>query len=240
MKGLSIKNLSVGYGRKAVLEDLSLEIGERETLVLMGPSGSGKTTLLLAILGILPIFNGKIELNNRDVGGLPIEERNIGYLPQDYGLFPHLDVFDNVAYGLRVRELPKEEQAATVREMLVLVDLQGYEHRGIHELSGGQRQRVGLARALAIKPDLFLLDEPLSNIDQVTKIDVAQQLKELFRKLNIPIILVTHNHEDALFLAEKLAIMIEGRIAQTGPVSEIMRQPKNQLIKRLLAPFSVK
>lgn len=238
MKGLSIQNLTTGYGQKSIIEDLSLEVTEKETLVLMGISGSGKTTLLLTILGIITPKKGKIILNDTEINTVQIEERNIGYLPQDYGLFPHLNVIDNVDYGLRVRGLPKSEREAIAEDMLNLTDLKGLETKKVSELSGGQRQRVGLARALAIKPKLLLLDEPLSNIDQVTKLDVATQLKELFKKLEIPIILVTHNHEDALFLAERLAIMIDGKIEQEGLVAEIIKNPKTPLIARLLKPFS--
>ncbi|HSH67049.1 MAG TPA: ATP-binding cassette domain-containing protein, partial [Bacteroidia bacterium] len=132
----------------------------------------------------------------------------------------------------------QKEQLETAQEMLDLVDLKGCATRKIQELSGGQRQRVGLARALAIKPDLFLLDEPLSNIDQVTKLEVATHLKNLFAKLDIPVILVTHNHEDALFLSEQLAILIDGKIEQIGHVKEIMQHPKTPFIKRLLMPFN--
>lgn len=240
MKELSIQNLTTGYGQKVVSEGLSLKVKEKETLVLMGISGSGKTTLLLTILGILPPQKGIIILNGQDITSLPIEERGIGYLPQDYGLFPHLNVFDNVAYGLRVRGMSAADQEQGVKEMLSLVELKGFEKSKVKEISGGQKQRVGLARALAIKPDLLLLDEPLSNIDQVTKLEVATHLKNLFAKLDIPIILVTHNHEDALFLAEHLAIMNAGKIEQIGSVEEIMKNPKTSFIKRLLMPFDAK
>lgn len=237
MKGLAIDDLTSGYGAKTIVNSLTLEVKEKETLVLMGASGSGKTTLLLTILGILSPEKGKILLNDREIQGLPIEERNIGYLPQDYGLFPHLNVIDNVSYGLRVRDASKKEQLTKAQGMLELVDLKGFDSRRIQELSGGERQRVGLARALAINPDLLLLDEPLSNIDQVTKLDVATHLKNLFTKLDIPIILVTHNHEDALFLSEQLAIMIDGKIEQIDDVKEILKNPKSPFIRRLLMPF---
>lgn len=236
-KGLVIQNLKSGFNEKLIIDDLSLEVGQEETLVLMGPSGAGKTIFLLTILGIHTPISGEIILDGKNITRSPIEERNIGYLPQDYGLFPHLSVFDNIAYGPRVRGAPSKEQSTQVTEMLSLVELAGYEKKGIKELSGGQRQRVGLARALATNPQLLLLDEPLSNIDQVTKLEVATHLKSLFSKLEIPVILVTHNHEDALFLSENLAILIEGRIEQIGSVQEIIKNPKIPLIKRLLAPF---
>lgn len=238
MKTLSIQNLITGYGQTNIINDLSLEVKEKETLVLMGTSGSGKTTLLLTILGIIKPHKGKMILNDKIINDTPIEERNIGYLPQDYGLFPHLNVFDNIAYGLRVRGASREEQARGVEKMLSLVELEGFKERKIKEISGGERQRVGLARALAIKPDLLLLDEPLSNIDQVTKLEVATHLKNLFAKLDIPIILVTHNHEDAIFLSEKLAILIDGKIEQIGPVKDIIKSPKSSFVKRLLMPFN--
>lgn len=237
MKALSIQSLTTGYSKKVILDNFSLEAKEKETLVLMGISGSGKTTLLLTILGIITPQKGKILLNDREIQIIPIEERNIGYLPQEYGLFPHLNVSDNIAYGLQVRGASKDKQEAKVKEMLTLVELEGLETRKIQELSGGQRQRVGLARALAINPSLLLLDEPLSNIDQVTKLEVATHMKNLFAKLDIPIILVTHNHEDALFLSEKLVILIDGKIEQEGTVETIKKHPKTQLIKRLISPF---
>jgi len=237
MKGLFINKLTSGYDNTVIVKDLSLNVKPKETLVLMGPSGSGKTTLLLTILGILNPKEGDIFLNEKDISKIPIEGRNIGYLPQDYGLFPHLNVIENVAYGLRVRGVQKDEIKKICEEMLYMVELNGFENKKIQELSGGQRQRVGLARALAINPDLLLLDEPLSNIDQITKLEVATHLKKLFSKLNIPIILVTHNNEDALFLAEKLAILIDGRIEQIGKLKKILTYPKTPLIKRLLRPF---
>lgn len=238
MAELKIENLSSGYRGKAVIKNLSLKVPPLETMVMMGPSGSGKTTLLLTILGIVAPFEGKVFLNDKDIGSLPIEDRNIGYLPQDYGLFPHMNVQENVAFGLKVRGTPRDIREKKALEMIQLVNLAGFEKRKIDELSGGERQRVGLARALAIDPALLLLDEPLSNIDQVTKHEVANQLKQLFQKLKIPIILVTHNHEDAIFLADKLVILINGAIEQMGTLNEVLEHPKSEFIKRLLRPFS--
>jgi ABC-type Fe3+/spermidine/putrescine transport system ATPase subunit len=237
MKGLSIQNISSGYKDKIIINNLSLDVEPKETLVLMGSSGSGKSTLLLTILGIITPLTGKIFLNDKEITQRPIELRNIGYLPQDYGLFPHLNVSDNVSYGLKMRGMSKKEYGLAAEEMLELVELKDLKKRKTKELSGGQRQRVGLARALAIKPDLLLLDEPLSNIDQGTKIDVATELKVLFKKLEIPIILVTHNHDDAKFLAEGLAIMIDGKIEQIDKVEIVLKNPKTAFIKRLLMPF---
>lgn len=205
----------------------------------MGPSGGGKTTLLLAILGIIPLKKGRIYLHGHEITHLSVEKRNIGYLPQDYGLFPHMNVVENITFGLKVRKVSKEETKKIAEEMLDLIDLKGYENRTVTQLSGGQKQRVGLARALAVNPNLLLLDEPLSSIDQVTKLEVAQQMKNLFRKLDIPIIIVTHNHEEALFLGEDLAIMIDGIIEQKGSTEEIVKNPKTSFIRKLLTPFFV-
>jgi putative spermidine/putrescine transport system ATP-binding protein len=238
MAQLKIENLRSGYRGKTIIKNISLDAPPLETIVLMGPSGGGKTTFLLTILGILSPFEGKIFLNDIEITHLSIENRNIGYLPQDYGLFPHMNVQDNIAFGLRVRGIAKEERAKKASQMLQLVNLTGFQERKITELSGGERQRVGLARALAIDPALLLLDEPLSNIDQVTKYEVAQQLKQVFQKLKIPIILVTHNHEDALFLADKLVILNNGEIEQMGSLREVLEHPKNTFIQRLLRPFS--
>lgn len=236
--GLSLKGLDAGYGEKLVIKGLSLDVGADETLVIMGPSGCGKSTLLLSILGILKPQSGEIRLHDRDISDASIESRNIGYLPQDYGLFPHLGVLDNVAYGLRVRGVAPKEREAIARDMLSRVELNKHEKSRTQDHSGGERQRVGLARALAIKPSLLLLDEPLSNVDAVTKYDVASQMRKLFGELEIPIVLVTHNHEDALFLAARLAIMVDGKVEQEGPVKDVVSKPKTALIRRLLSPYA--
>lgn len=238
MTGLKIEGLTSGYGDKTIVHNICLDLTSSRTLVLMGPSGSGKTTLLLTILGIIRPKSGTVLLDGIDILPFPIEDRGIGYLPQDYGLFPHMNVQDNVTFGLRVRNIASDVRDAVAQEMLDLVDLKGYGDRDTRELSGGEKQRVGLARALAIRPKLLLLDEPLSNIDQVTRREVAEQLKSLCKKLSIPTILVTHNTEDASFLAETIAIMIEGRIAQYGDFGEVKTNPQTNFIKRLLNPFA--
>lgn len=239
MTQLSLQHIEAGYGDKVIVKDLSLDIPPKEAMVIMGPSGSGKSTLFMTILGIITPRKGRILLNDRDLTLLPIESRNIGYLPQakNYGLFPHLSVLDNVAYGLRVRGIERQKREEQARKMLELVDLRDMEGRGVEELSGGQSQRIGLARALAIEPQLLLLDEPLSNVDQVTKFEVASALKKLFARIDIPVLLVTHGHEDAIFLAKRLAIMVDGKIEQVGPAEEVIRSPKTDLVRRLLRPF---
>jgi len=238
MEGLLLQNITVGYGDHIVIQHLNLTVDAQTTLVLMGVSGSGKTTLLKTILGIIQPSTGSILLQGNDITHLPIEQRNIGYLSQNYGLFPHMNVEDNITYGLRIRGSSKDEQKHVLENMLDLIELKGFEKRSVTELSGGQQQRVGLARALAVKPSLFLLDEPLSNIDQATKFDIARDMKKLFNELNIPIILVTHQYEDAQFFGAHVAIMIEGVIEQVGTYQEIIEQPKTPFIKKLLVPFA--
>ncbi len=237
--GLEITGLKAGYKEKAILENCSLSVKGSETVVLMGPSGCGKSTLLYCIIGFLQPNSGRISLNGRDLNGLEIEKRNIGYLPQDYGLFPHLNVAENTEYGLMVRGVQKEERQKIATEMLSLVNLHGMQQRKIKELSGGQRQRVALARALAIKPDLVLLDEPLSNVDQLTRFEVAGNLREVFRKIRIPKIVVTHTPSDAFMLADRLAIMMGGKIVQQGKPNDILKHPKSEIIGKLLAPVDL-
>src|SRR5260221_7563167 len=200
MEGLVLQNLNVGYGKKNIISHLSLQVTPGQTLVLMGLSGSGKTTLLRSILGIIRPQEGSITLNNIDITRISLSERNIGYVPQNYGLFPHLNVFENIAYGLRIRNISQKEQDTSVGQIMERVGLQGFENRRVDQISSGQQQRVSLARALIIRPALLLLDEPLSNIDQATKLEVAIFLKDLFALLKIPIVFVTHQYEDAQFL----------------------------------------
>jgi ABC-type Fe3+/spermidine/putrescine transport system ATPase subunit len=238
MEGLVLRKVTAGYKGENIIKDISLTVKPGEILILMGISGAGKTTLLKTILGIIKPETGSITLQGYNLIPLPLEMRNIAYLPQDYGLFPHMNVKRNIAYGLVVRGIKSEEQNKIVQELLQKVGLEGCEHKKINELSGGQKQRVALARALAINPSLILLDEPLSNIDQLTKLEIATYLKLLFKTLKIPIILVTHQYEDAQFFNSDMAILINGVIEQTGTYQDILKNPKNLHIKQLLTPLS--
>lgn len=239
MEGLILQDIEVKYDKKPIIFHISLQVVPGQTLVLMGLSGAGKTTLLRSILGIIRLQEGTILLNNIDITHMPLAERNIGYVPQNYGLFPHLDVFGNIAYGLRVRNMPAKEQEVAVDHIIKQMGLQGFERRRVDQISSGQQQRVALARALVIRPALLLLDEPLSNIDQATKLEVATFLKDLFASLQIPIIFVTHQYEDAQFLQATIAILIDGIIEQIGSYQELINNPKQPLVKQLLSPFSV-
>ncbi len=238
MEGLLLRNITAGYDKVAVLKHFDLKVMPKELLVLMGVSGAGKSTLLKTILGIVHPTHGSIFLHDHEITKLPIEQRKIGYVAQNYGLFPHLNVAENIAYGLQLTNVETKTQKKIVGELLEMIELKGYGHKSVLELSGGQQQLVALARALAVKPDLFLLDEPLSNIDQVTKFDVARDMKKLFDTLDIPIILVTHQYEDAEFFGASVAVMIDGEIKQRGTYKELVAHPKTHFIKRLLTPFS--
>lgn len=234
MSQLSVENLSKSYGSMTVLNKINLLVNPSEILVVIGPSGSGKTTLLLTILGFLKPDEGHIFINGKDIDELPINERNLGYMPQDFGLFPHLSTYDNVAFGLRTRSLSQEKVDVKVKEMLSLVDLNGMEQRKPNELSGGQKQRVSLARALSINPSLLLLDEPLSNVDEVTKDEVKLKMKETIKKTGVTAVCVMHDAEDALELSDKIAVMYSGQIIQCATPNELVEKPNGDIVRRLL------
>lgn len=234
MSELRVETLSKSYGKTKALDSVSLTVKPSEFLVVMGPSGCGKTTLLLTVLGVIRLDEGHIYVDGRDIGGLRISERNIGYTPQDFGLFPHLSTYDNVAFGLRAKGFGRSEIDARVKERLALVGLEGLEVRKPNELSGGQKQRVALARALAIQPSLLLLDEPLSNIDEVTKAEVRKNLKETVKKAGVTTLCVSHDPSDSSILGDRIAVMHSGKIIQCGSLNDLLKNPVNELVKNLL------
>lgn len=234
MSELRVENLSKSYGTTKALDKVNLTVNPGELLVLMGPSGSGKTTLLLTVLGVLKADEGNVYIDGEDIDGLPISERNLGYAPQDFGLFPHLTTYDNVAFGLRTRGLSQGEVDAKVKAMLSLVGLEGLEQRKPNELSGGQKQRVSLARALAIDPCLLLLDEPLSNVDEATKAEVKAKLKETIKRTGVTTVCVMHDPEDALELGDRIAVMYMGQVIQYATPKELVEKPEGEIVRRLL------
>jgi len=236
MSELRVENLSKSYGTTKAIDGVNLTVSPSEFLVVMGPSGCGKTTLLLTILGVLRADEGHVYINGKDIDALPISERNIGYTPQDFGLFPHLSTYDNVAFGLRTRGFGRSEVYAGVKAMLSLVGLEGFEGRKPNELSGGQKQRVALARALAIQPSLLLLDEPLSNIDEVTKAEVRKNLKETIKKTGVTTLCVMHDPGDSFELGDRIAVMYSGKIIQCGTLHDLLKKPVNELVSNLIAP----
>ena len=227
---LSIRHLTKRFGSFTALNDVSLDVYAREFVVFLGPSGCGKTTLLRAIAGLDIQTSGTIHQDGRDISALPPVERDFGIVFQSYALFPNLTVFDNVAYGLVSRGKSKSEIRARVAELLALVGLSDSGGKYPAQLSGGQQQRVALARALAMSPGLLLLDEPLSALDARVRTHLRQELKDLQRKLGITTIMVTHDQEEALALADRIVVMNHGVIDQVGSPIEIYRRPVNPFV----------
>ncbi len=231
---LHTQQLSKSYGPVTAAQqvDLSLETGQ--ILALLGPSGSGKSTVLRLIAGLERPSSGQIWLQGQNATALPPEARHLGLVFQDYALFPHLRVLDNVAYGLRRRGERRPEAERLAREMLHLVGLDGYEQRRVHELSGGQQQRVALARALAPQPRLLLLDEPLSNLDEQLRISLRRDLRQLFGQLGTTVLLVTHDQREAAALADQVAIMRGGQVVQQGPIADVFERPQSGWVAAFL------
>ncbi|MBE3669381.1 ABC transporter [Vibrio navarrensis] len=233
---LSIRNLTCQYDQQTILESLSLHVEPGQIVCLLGASGCGKTTLLKAIAGLLPLSAGEMCLNGVTIDNgerwLPPEQRNIGMIFQDYALFPHLTVADNVAFGLKGSS--QQEKQRRVAEMLDLVHLSAFAQRYPHQLSGGQQQRVAIARSLAYKPDLLLLDEPFSNIDTQVRHELIGEIRKLFKAQGVTAIFVTHSREEAFAFADKMAVMNHGVIEQYGTASELYYQPSSKFVADFL------
>jgi iron(III) transport system ATP-binding protein len=227
---LRVSNLTKRYGTFAALGDISLEIGEGEFVCFLGPSGCGKTTLLRAIAGLDPQTSGTVHQKGRDVSALPPAKRDFGIVFQSYALFPNLSVADNVGYGLVSRRLARRAVANRVEELLALVGLPDAGPKYPAQLSGGQQQRVALARALATSPGLLLLDEPLSALDARVRLRLRHEIKALQRRLGVTTILVTHDQEEALTMADRIVVMNHGAIEQVGTPQEIYRAPATAFV----------
>ncbi len=227
---LRIRNLTKKFGDFTALRDVSLDINESEFVCFLGPSGCGKTTLLRAIAGLDIQTRGSVEQGGKDITGLPPSERDIGIVFQSYALFPNLNVKRNVAYGLENRKVSKDKTAARVAELLGLVGLADQGDKYPSQLSGGQQQRVALARALATSPGLLLLDEPLSALDAKVRVHLRREVKHLQQQLGVTTIMVTHDQEEALTMANRIVVMNEGVIEQIGSPLEIYRNPANPFI----------
>ena len=225
---LEVKNLNKTYGEKEVLKDVNFSLDEGNILCILGPSGCGKTTILNSIGGFIKNNSGKIFLNGEDISSLNPEDRNISTVFQSYGLFTNKNVLENVAYGLKFRNVKKQDRINKSLEILKIVGLEGYEYRKVHELSGGQRQRVALARSLVISPRLILLDEPFSNLDKNLRITMRNEIKKLVKYFKMTTILVTHDQEDAFTMADRVILMNQGKIIQNSTVTELYNSPNSE------------
>jgi putative spermidine/putrescine transport system ATP-binding protein len=230
MARLELAGITKRYGEVTAADDLSLDVADGEFVVLLGPSGCGKTTTLRIIAGFIEPTSGTVRLGGRDVTVLPPWKRNAGLVFQSYALFPHMTVGENVAFGLEMRKVPKAEMAPRIAEALRLVRLDHLSGRLPRQLSGGQQQRVALARALVFHPDVLLLDEPLSNLDAKLRQDVRVEIRELQRKLGLTTVMVTHDQEEALTMADRLVVMSEGRIRQIGTQQDLYERPSDRFV----------
>lgn len=229
-QALSITGLSHTYGGQRAVDDISFTVAAGEIAALLGPSGCGKSTVLRAIAGLLPVAPGVISLGGRDLSSLPGRERGIGMVFQNYALFPHMTVAENIAYPLSFRGLDRDRKRARVKELLATVQLEGLAQRLPRQLSGGQQQRVAVARALAVDPALLLLDEPFAALDRALRLDLQIELVRLQRTLGITTIIVTHDQEEAQALANQILVMNRGQIEQAGTPTEIYDRPASLFV----------
>jgi thiamine transport system ATP-binding protein len=225
---LQLSDVTVRYGESVAVDDVSLTLDPGQVLAVLGPSGCGKSTLLRAVAGLEPLASGSISWAGADLAGTPTHKRGFALMFQDGQLFAHLTVARNVAYALRLRRTPSARVASRVRELLELVGLAGYDDRLPATLSGGERQRVALARALAVEPRLILLDEPLSALDATLRERLAGDLREILHAAGTTALLVTHDHDEAFALADRLAVMRGGRVVQQGAIDEVWREPVDE------------
>ncbi|HPO09702.1 MAG TPA: ABC transporter ATP-binding protein [bacterium] len=229
-----LSNLWKSYGETVAVKDFSLHVRAGEFFSLVGPSGCGKTTILRMIAGFETPDEGTIQFGDREMTEVPANERNSGMVFQNYALFPHMTVGENTAFGLRARHLPKDEIAAKTQAALAMVQLAGLENRAVQELSGGQQQRVALARALVIRPNVLLLDEPLSNLDAKLRTETRAQLRHLVHESGITTVYVTHDQEEALALSDRLAVLRDGTIQQIGTPVDVYLTPVNGFVARFM------
>jgi sulfate/thiosulfate transport system ATP-binding protein len=231
---ITLQNVSKAYGSQPVVRDVSLTIETGELFVLLGSSGSGKSTLLRLVAGLLDVDSGTIHLNDRDVTRIPAQQRGTGFVFQNYSLFRHMTVAQNIAFGLEIRNTPRSVRQARVDELLDLISLNGYGNRYPQHLSGGQQQRVALARALAYEPNVLLLDEPFGALDVKIRAQLRQNLREIQQRLHVTTILVTHDQEEAFEVADRIGIIEAGQLIEVGTPSELYRHPRTRFTATFL------
>ncbi len=236
---IELKDISVSFDGEKVLENLSLSISDGEFVTFLGPSGCGKTTTLRIIAGFIEPETGDVFFNSKRINDVPPHKREVNTIFQKYALFPHLNVFDNIAYGLKIRKVPKDEIEKRVNEMLTMVNLEGFGHRSIAKLSGGQQQRVAIARALINHPKVLLLDEPLAALDLKLRKDMQKELKNIQKALGITFIFVTHDQEEALSMSDTVVVMDAGKIQQIGSPTDIYNEPVNAFVADFIGESNI-
>ena len=236
---IKIEHLSKSFGDKVVLNDINLEIKRGEFITFLGPSGCGKTTLLRLLAGFLRADEGTITMDGKDISDMPPHLRPLNTVFQRYALFPHLDVYDNIAFGLKLNKVPSDEIEKRVRKALKMVSMTDYEDRDVNSLSGGQQQRVAIARAIVNRPKVLLLDEPLAALDLKMRKDMQMELKEMHKTLGITFIYVTHDQEEALTLSDTIVVMSEGNIQQIGTPTDIYNEPTNSFVADFIGESNI-
>ena len=236
---MELKNISVSFDDEQILKSISLDIKDKEFITFLGPSGCGKTTTLRLIAGFLQPDEGDIIFDNKKINDVPAHKRQVNTIFQRYALFPHLNVYENIAFGLRVKKMKENEIKARVNEMLELVNLSGLENRSIDTLSGGQQQRVAIARAIANHPRVLLLDEPLAALDLKLRKDMQKELKKIQQQLGITFIFVTHDQEEALTMSDRVIVMDSGKIQQIGTPQDIYNEPENAFVADFIGESNI-
>lgn len=226
----ALQDISVAYKNQQILKDFTLEIEKGELVSLLGPSGCGKTTTLRLIAGFIKAKKGKFIFKDRDYTKLPVNKRNFGFVFQNYVLFPHLTIFNNIAFGLRLRKFSNMEIEKRVMDVLEIVNMTGFEKRYPQELSGGQKQRIAIARAIVIEPDVLLMDEPLSNLDANLRVNMRKEVRHIQQKLGITTVYVSHDQEECLAISDQVAIMNQGVIEQCSNPAAIYNQPQTKFV----------
>ena len=236
---IELKDIFISFGDEKVLDGLNLDIRDKEFITLLGPSGCGKTTTLRIIAGFLDTDCGEVVFEEKNINGVPSYKRQVNTIFQRYALFPHLNVYENVAFGLRVKKLKEDEIKNIVTDMLHLVNLDGFEKRSISTLSGGQQQRVAIARAIANKPKVLLLDEPLAALDLKLRKDMQKELRRIQRQLGITFVFVTHDQEEALTMSDRVVVMNKGKIQQIGTPQDIYNEPENAFVADFIGESNI-
>ena len=236
---LTVSGATVTFGRMTALDGIDLQVATGEVVAILGPSGCGKSTLLRAVAGLQPLDAGQVCWDGEDLVGLPVHRRDFGLMFQEHALFSHRDVAANVAFGLRMQKIDVPIRRQRVREVLAMVGLAGFEERPIATLSGGEAQRVALARSLAPEPRLLMLDEPLGSLDRPRRDELTEELRSLLRRIGVTVLHVTHDHDEAFAVADRVAVMQSGRIARIGDPAEIWHDPRRAGVARFLGHANV-